>query len=165
MPLRVCKFCSLEAHTEQDLQAFKKKSSLKYGRHNLCKKCEYQNRLKNMTDEQKKAEASRKAEWTRNHKEYFKEWRKKGTYLTNHAKAQAKRRALKKQAIPAWYNNEEVEYIYNLARERELEVDHIVPLNHPLVCGLHVQDNLRCIPKELNLWKSNKILDGVRNGF
>jgi len=74
------------------------------------------------------------------------------------AYSSAKRRALKALATPAWYDAEEVKYIYNLAQERGLHVDHIVPLNHPLVCGLHVQDNLRCIPKELNLWKSNKLL-------
>jgi hypothetical protein len=114
-----------------------------------------------MTDEQKDAERKRKAEWTRNNKEYFKQWRKKGTYLATHAKHQAKRRAMKKQAIPSWYDAEEVDYIYKLAKERGLEVDHIVPLNHPLVCGLHVQDNLRCITKELNMWKSNKLLGGA----
>ena len=78
-----------------------------------------------------------------------------------HTNAQAKRRAKKLQAIPSWFDAEEVKYIYQLAQERGLHVDHIVPLNHPLVCGLHVQDNLRCIPPALNWWKSNKLLEGV----
>lgn len=64
--------------------------------------------------------------------------------------------AMKKQATPAWADFEEIYYIYELAKERSLEVDHIVPLNSDVVCGLHVQDNLRCIPKTLNLKKLNR---------
>lgn len=67
-----------------------------------------------------------------------------------------KHRAKKKQAIPQWYNSKEVLYIYTLAQEKGLEVDHLVPLNSKHVCGLHVQDNLRCVSKELNRYKRNK---------
>jgi 5-methylcytosine-specific restriction endonuclease McrA len=35
------------------------------------------------------------------------------------------------------------------------EVDHWVPLTHPNVCGLHVDWNLRAIPKLCNMAKSN----------
>lgn len=67
----------------------------------------------------------------------------------------AKHRADKKQATPQWFNKEEVKYIYEIAKEKNLEVDHMVPLNSRFVCGLHVQDNLRCISKELNRMKRN----------
>ena len=102
---------------------------------------------------------SNREEYKANMREYYKE--NKHAFLSYNSA----RRAKTKQATPAWYDAEEVNYIYKLAQERGLEVDHIVPLNHPLVCGLHVQNNLRCIPKKLNLWKSNKLLDGVRNGL
>ena len=36
-------------------------------------------------------------------------------------------------------------------------VDHVVPLNHPLVSGLHVSWNLEVIPARQNLEKSNCI--------
>jgi hypothetical protein len=61
-----------------------------------------------------------------------------------------------KQATPSWADKEEMKYIYKLAKERNLHVDHIVPLHHPEVCGLHTQDNLRCISAEWNLRKNNK---------
>lgn len=65
-------------------------------------------------------------------------------------------RANKKCATPLWFDKEEVAYIYKLAKERDLEVDHIVPLRSDLVCGLHVQDNMRCIPSGLNQKKGNR---------
>lgn len=39
----------------------------------------------------------------------------------------------------------------------EWHVDHIIPLKGELVSGLHVWNNLRVIPKILNLRKGNKI--------
>jgi len=79
-------------------------------------------------------------------------------YLNNPGKAAsycAYRRANKKLATPRWFDKEEVQYIYKLAKEKGLVVDHIVPLTSKYVCGLHVQDNLRCITSELNTHKSN----------
>ena len=35
-------------------------------------------------------------------------------------------------------------------------LDHIVPLCHPYVCGLHVSANLRPIPWAVNAYKSNR---------
>ncbi len=35
-------------------------------------------------------------------------------------------------------------------------VDHIVPLNHPYVCGLHCPDNFQIITDQENAQKSNR---------
>ena len=36
------------------------------------------------------------------------------------------------------------------------DVDHIVPLNGKIVCGLHIPENLRVIPKTDNIRKGNR---------
>lgn len=37
-------------------------------------------------------------------------------------------------------------------------VDHIIPLKHDLVCGLHVVANLQIIPGSENLSKNNRFV-------
>ena len=75
----------------------------------------------------------------------------------------AKYRAQKKRATPAWANTFFIEEIYNLAALRQrllkqpMEVDHIVPLQSGLVCGLHVETNLQIIPRKDNRSKSNVV--------
>lgn len=109
----------------------------------------------------------RNAEYYQANKEHLKERMRE--YYANNKSAflayNSKRRATLKNATPSWADMDELKYIAQLAQERGLEIDHIVPLNHPEVCGLHVPDNIRCIPHELNAWKSNKLLEGVRNGL
>lgn len=70
----------------------------------------------------------------------------------------AKRRALKRQAMPVWADAEKIARIYALASALgpEFEVDHIVPLNHPLVCGLHVEANLQVLLVPDNRSKGNR---------
>lgn len=66
-----------------------------------------------------------------------------------------------KQARPKWANPFFMREIYHLAilRSRALgvphHVDHIVPIKSKLVCGLHVENNMRVIPARTNIQKSN----------
>lgn len=75
--------------------------------------------------------------------------------------ATARRKARKLQATPAWANEFFIQEAYALAKLREKvcggkwHVDHIVPLRSKLVCGLHVEHNLRVIPAVENLRKQN----------
>lgn len=77
---------------------------------------------------------------------------------------QARRKAVKRGATPAWANQFFIDEAYELARLRTeqktggvgaWQVDHIVPMKSRLVCGLHVEHNLRVIPAIENLRKKN----------
>lgn len=64
-------------------------------------------------------------------------------------------------ATPPWVDMREIAKIYDAARKAswennvQLTVDHIVPLNHPRVCGLHVPWNLRVMAAGPNFSKGN----------
>ena len=64
----------------------------------------------------------------------------------------------KRQAMPLWADREAISCIYQEAKYLQWHVDHIIPLNHPLVCGLHVEGNLQSLPPEENLRKSNSFV-------
>ena len=69
-----------------------------------------------------------------------------------------------KEATPNWvklHHLDQMQYLYDLRDDatiltgEEHHLDHIVPLNHPDICGLHVPWNLQVLPANLNLKKSN----------
>lgn len=72
--------------------------------------------------------------------------------------------ARKQRAMPAWADDFLIQQFYDCCTERnklltggvKWHVDHMVPLNSPRVCGLHVQDNLAVIPQRVNLSKANR---------
>lgn len=74
----------------------------------------------------------------------------------------ALRRALKAQAKPAWLPKEKLTSVYRNCPEG-YEVDHIIPLNHPDVCGLHVPWNLQYLTPEENRSKGNKYPGQAKN--
>lgn len=75
---------------------------------------------------------------------------------------EAKRRAAKIGSTPAWVNQFLIEEICDLAVKRsaatgfEWHVDHIVPLQSSIVCGLHWERNLQVIPAKANIAKRNR---------
>lgn len=77
------------------------------------------------------------------------------------AERAAKRRAVCAQATPVWSNRFFVREIYDLAQKRSMAtgilwtVDHIVPLKHELVSGLHADTNMQVIPGKHNSSKGN----------
>lgn len=78
----------------------------------------------------------------------------------HHAHTRA-RNMRKRNAIPHWANLKAIGAIYKeAARRSEIEgvsyhVDHVVPLKHRLVCGLHCETNLQILPAVDNLRKRN----------
>ena len=139
--LRVCNHCGLVATTVEDLELFRVGRKHKHGRQNMCKVCS----------------SKQASSWNKEHKEHRKEYMQK--FQKNNpeifAANEANRRYRKSKATPAWANLEKIKTVYALAAEKGLVVDHMVPIKGKTVCGLHCEDNLRCIPTKLNLKKSN----------
>lgn len=70
-----------------------------------------------------------------------------------------KREFLKSKACPIWADLEAIKQFY-LNCPEGYHVDHIIPIKHDLVCGLHTIENLQYLPSKLNIQKSNKF-DGT----
>lgn len=84
------------------------------------------------------------------------------TNASKYAERAMRRHAAKLQATPAWSDTTKIAEFYELAalltRESGFayEVDHIVPLQSSIVCGLHWEGNLQVLPLEKNRAKSNR---------
>lgn len=111
-------------------------------------------------------------DWKR---QYFQQWRQanaervKQGYRTwakaNKARINAliaKRNAIKLKATPPWADHSAIRAIYKEASRLTAEtgirheVDHVVPLRHPRVCGLHVAANMQILTSDENKRKSNQ---------
>lgn len=78
------------------------------------------------------------------------------------AKKNNARRLMVQAATPAWANHDAIRAIYDAAFALEqatgekYHVDHVVPLNSKLVCGLHAESNLAVLPWLENVKKNNR---------
>lgn len=74
------------------------------------------------------------------------------------------RRKKRDKSMPGWADTSAIAKIYEQARIYtkqtgiKHEVDHIIPSNHPLVCGLHVETNLQILTEFENRLKSNRFI-------
>lgn len=96
-------------------------------------------------------------------------------YLDNKEKFREKEKRYKlskKGAVPIWYSDldkfilEEMHYICAQRKATtniEYEVDHIIPLNSDIVCGLHWHRNWQILTVADNRQKSNKLLEIYTN--
>lgn len=81
------------------------------------------------------------------------------------------RRAANKRATPTWANEFFIDEAYRLAKLRtrvmgfRWTVDHIVPIQNKIVCGLHVHNNLQVIPDVENKRKGNRYWPDMPHGF
>jgi len=67
----------------------------------------------------------------------------------------AKKKAAKLFATPPWADQERIKTIYRDCPDGH-DVDHIVPLQSDLVCGLHCEANLQYLPSRENQSKKNR---------
>lgn len=162
---KTCTTCG----TIKDMSEFSKRNDVKDQRASVCKLCRNTNvdkKLKSTLD--KHYYESNREKVIHKVRKYRRENVTKITILS------AKYRAKKVSATPSWLTEEQllqIDAVYHKAKELEIktgtphQVDHIVPLNSPLVCGLHVPWNLRAIPAQENISKGNKVILEVINGF
>lgn len=103
--------------------------------------------------------------WREANKDSFKgytvQWRRDN--LDKLTKNAAAYRSSKIQATPTWANPDAIQAFYTEAARMTLKtgikytVDHIIPLNSDVVCGLHVEHNLQLLTLSDNSKKSNKL--------
>lgn len=75
--------------------------------------------------------------------------------LGQYAATASKYRANKHLALVPWADTDEIKAIYDNCPEGK-EVDHIIPIQGTIVCGLHCKHNLQYLPVSDNRSKSNK---------
>ncbi len=93
----------------------------------------------------KERNKTRTAQWKKDNKKTY------NAYLAN-------KKSRIKQATPPWADQKALKAVY-LARENA-EVDHIIPILHPGICGLHVPWNLQYLAPLDNNMKNNRF-DGT----
>lgn len=150
--MKVCSKCK----ESLPFTLFYKRSSRPSGLSSQCKKCSNEatrlSRVKRRKSDpefvQRERENSKR--WTQENPDKYREYQRGYS---------ASRKALKLRATPPWLTEdmkEETRTLYKQSgKDKSTEVDHIVPLKNPNVCGLHVPWNLRVISAEENRKKSN----------
>ena len=132
-------------HKEINLNNFHKSRINRFNGNNRYSECRICRNLKvNIDQKDNRKDASRR----------HKMWRDKNR---GHVRHKSKLRKLSvKKAAPIWFEYEMVKKVYEMACFYGFEVDHIVPINSDVVCGLHCHANLQILHKEINGSKSNR---------
>lgn len=155
MQTKKCSKCGVE----QGLFNFHKDSSSHDKRQRICKDC---TRERYLSDKQ--TWIDRAALWQKRNIKQARESYKKYQHsnLAKFNERNAARYALKSQATPVWVERDDLVDFYTAAQlfrlytGSEYHVDHIVPLNSDVVCGLHCEANLQVLPASDNLSKGNR---------
>lgn len=147
--LKKCRYCGKTANTEEELTMFVTQKDTTLGKSNVCVDCfkannkEYRNR------------PDVKIRLKNNRDRYFKS--EKGRKLVRKSNRERKLK-LRTRSF-----NEDISLIYEIVSALnklggiKYEVDHIYPLNHPAMCGLHTKNNLQILEDDINNDKNNKL--------
>jgi len=115
-------------------------------------------RCKNWYEKNKEKALATSTEWRLNNPEKRKEI-VRAWAARNPANGREKKKrydASKLRSVPSWSEKDAIKIVYEKAVQHGFEVDHVVPLQHQLVCGLHVHANLQLLARSENGSKSNR---------
>ena len=170
--MKKCTHCKLEKPFCDFYK--KKRPNRRVGLRTWCKSCEYEaDKLRLGTPSQKIKKAAydkrrreaRGESLKQKYRDYYaktkperrakvKAWQLSNPGKHNSYSAQGKVAVLR--ASPPWVDRIAIRSIYEMAKITGMEVDHIIPLRHSLVCGLHVPWNLQLLTKTENCRKRNR---------
>ncbi|WP_348697588.1 hypothetical protein [Duganella fentianensis] len=170
---KVCKHCNIE----KPLLAFARHKNRCDGVQVYCRVCMKEFRDSRQYDKIRWANPQTRESEIARHKRYIEEdkeywlnyWKEKAREQRLREPAKKKqwnitRRYAESRATPSWADFDAMNAIYQEARRLTLQdgiqrnVDHVIPLRSPIVCGLHVENNLRIIEKSENEKKRNKFV-------
>jgi superfamily II helicase len=151
--MKICTSCNLEKSFEE----FHKDKKGRFGLRAICKKCA-KDKITFWQKTNKEKVSLRDKKWrTQNHLKYL---QIQGNYAKTHKPQRnainAKRRAVLKNAIPKWADLEKIKEFYEKCPPG-FHVDHIIPLQNKVVCGLHTIENLQYLPASVNISKGNRL--------
>lgn len=167
--IKQCFKCNIK----QPIENFYSHKQMSDGHVNKCKTCNkndvqenYKNNIEHYraydkkrlhkpdrVEARKKLNEKYKIETPEKLREYKAKWRKQNPLIVR--SFGAKRRAKKLKASPSWADLERIKDFYKACPEG-YTVDHIIPLQGELVCGLHVENNLQYLTSSQNSSKRNK---------
>lgn len=155
--LKTCTVCL----AQKEFSSFSKRSAMRDGYRSACKACE----LNRNKEYYSRPESKEKLKiWCAGAgKDKRKDWNASWESRNTHVRYEmnARYRTVIAQQTPIWSDKKSILALYKIAavlrkNGRDVEVDHIVPLQSPFVCGLHVKHNLQVIPKLENSGKRNR---------
>ncbi len=171
--MKRCTVCDIE----KELECFSFQKKGKFGVTSVCKPCTSErgkkwhinNREKSLSNKSAYYEANKKSilerrkAWTKANADRCKLVAAKWSANNKDKKrsATARRRAIFLRSIPSWARMDDIARFYALAERLTLQtgikanVDHLVPLQSHLVCGLHCAANLSVISEANNKSKGN----------
>lgn len=154
------KYCSPECRSQNKP---KQNSCIKCGipvkpRIKFCKSCKPQKKSTKVYETRKCKTCNTEFEtWVKN-KTYCKK-----TCHPSHKQAKRLRKRTKRKAKPDWCSWKDIEKYKESRPSENHHLDHIIPLNHPDVCGLHCPENFQWLTYEDNLLKSNEFDGTMQN--